>query len=126
MMKKITTGLLAVLVVLAMAVFIPQMVTNRQVQQEQVEKNAQLQQEQLERLRPLISEKRALQREASDIQAELDADGRTAGMSAILFQAPSAMIQDDAIKVLNDHNVQGNVLISMQAFPGQEGRLSVE
>ena len=126
MMKKITTGLLAVLVVLAMAVFIPQMVKNRQVQQEQVEKNAQLQQEQLERLRPLISEKRALQREASDIQAELDADGRTAGMSAILFQAPSAMIQDDAIKVLNDHNVQGNVLISMQAFPGQEGRLSVE
>ena len=55
------------LVVLAMAVFIPQMVKNRQVQQEQVEKNAQLQQEQLERLRPLISEKRALQREASDI-----------------------------------------------------------
>lgn len=124
-MKKVTVFLIAVVVAIAFAFLVPAMLQKEQAQKREAERIARIREEQLEQLRPLMSEKQTLQRAINKANSALAGDQKQAGMTAILYRSPSQQLQEDVLKLMNTYGIRGTILITPQAFPGQEGYLSV-
>lgn len=125
-MKKVTVFLIAVVVAIAFAFLVPAMLQKEQAQKREAERIARIREEQLEQLRPLMSEKQTLQRAINEANSALAGDQKQAGMTAILYRSSSQQLQEDALKLMNTYGIKGTILITPQAFPGQEGYLSVD
>lgn len=123
-MKKKKAFLLLALVILVLVAFIPVM-KKENAQQNEMERAAQLRQEQMEQLRPLLNEKQALQREINAMRDALSGDGKQAGEVMILYRSPSQRIPKDIFKDMQSYGAKGTILITPQAFPGQNGCMSI-
>ena len=47
-------------------------------------------------------------------------------MATILYRSPSQRMQEDALNLMHTYSIEGTILITPQAFPGQEGYMSVD
>lgn len=125
-MKKVTVFLIAVLAAIALAVLVLTLVSKEQFRQREAEQVARLRQEQIDQLRPLMSEKQTLQREINEVNASISGNERQSGMATILYRSPSQHMQEDALNLMHTYSIEGTILITPQAFPGQEGYMSVD
>lgn len=125
-MKKKTIVMLLALATLSLAVFASALVSRERAQQKEAQQAALLRQAQIDQLRPLMRERQALQREIHEIRGALSEKERKAGMAAILYRSPSQRLQENALGLMHAYGVQGTILLTPQAFPGEEGYLSVD
>ena len=125
-MKKVTVFLIAVLAAIALAVLVLTLVSKEQFRQRETEQAARLRQEQIDQLRPLMSEKQTLQREINEVNASISGNERQSGMATILYCSPSQHMQEDALNLMHTYSIEGTILITPQALPGQEGYMSVD
>lgn len=125
-MKKVTVFLIAVLAAIALAVLVLTLVSKEKFRQREAEQAARLRQEQIDQLRPLMSEKQTLQRKINETNASISGNERQSGMATILYRSPSQRMQEDALNLMHTYSIEGTILITPQAFPGQEGYMSVD